>query len=113
MFRPLLLGLLLATTEAHADERLFSGIFFSIGNVLYDHCEKLSQYCVGYVLGIADAMKNHNTVDGYASCIPDQSTGTQLIDVVIKYMSNHPERRHEAAVSLVSKAFEEAFPCGK
>ena len=44
-------------------------------------------------------------------CVPQEATGQQSNDIVIKYLETHPEKRHEAAEILVNASLSEAFPC--
>jgi hypothetical protein len=68
--------------------------------------------CAGFVVGIADAMSNVTGVLGRRACIPLPAVPRgQVIDVVKRYLEQHPETRHDSAVSLVAQALSEAFPC--
>jgi len=61
-------------------------------------------YALGYIIGVFDV--------GYGllwNAPPQINTG-QVQDVAIKYLREHPERRHEPAFKLLSEAFQEAFP---
>ncbi len=45
-------------------------------------------------------------------CIPTERVSLgQLGRVVVKYLKDHPEEEHDAAVVLVVVALREAFPC--
>lgn len=41
----------------------------------------------------------------------DKITFSQIIDVVLKYLTAHPERRHKSAQPLIRFALLESFPC--
>jgi hypothetical protein len=58
----------------------------------------------GYVIAI---------VDNYESllCIPEGTTDDQVIEVVKKYLNEHPEQLHRNASIPVVKALGRAFPC--
>jgi hypothetical protein len=45
------------------------------------------------------------------NCIPNTATYSQLKDVALNYMREHPEIRHESARSLIWTSYIEAFPC--
>ncbi len=91
---------------------------FDTGNRLYEDCRAANYfnrgYCGGYVTGIVDTIESlqlRGVLPADALCIPDESTKGQLVDVVLKYLEKHPERRHLEAGSLVPEALNRAFPC--
>lgn len=44
-------------------------------------------------------------------CRPDGVTVGQIVDIVVKYLENHPEERHEYAHKLVLTVLIENFKC--
>jgi len=62
------------------------------------------QKAFGYIIGIFD-LGDNLFWEG-----PLNVTAGQVRDVAIKYLREHPERRHEPASSLLIEAFQEAFP---
>jgi hypothetical protein len=110
-----ILLLTLTTSQGVADTGSFVG-----GNDLYEACR--SDYsgdfgkCIGYVQGIADAAATLAN-SGDAKClfaIPRGVTAGQIRDVVVKWLTDHPQDRHYTASSLAISAFIDAFPnCGK
>jgi Rap1a immunity proteins len=44
-------------------------------------------------------------------CIPDNVTGRQAKDIVVKYLKSHPESRHEKTGVLIHRAYAELFAC--
>ena len=81
------------------------------GNQLYSDCKtggSTEQICYGYIMGVADVLAGQgaNTV-----CVPQEVTANQLVDVVKKYMTDHPEFRHLSGPSEVTEALAEAFGC--
>jgi len=60
--------------------------------------------CVGYVRGFADGLITRENWP------PSNVTTTQLVDVSVRYLRNHPEIRHTAVNALLLKAFNEAWP---
>lgn len=105
------------------------------GNTLYSVCtsadEGVQAICAAYVIGYREGRKwgsftalralsepDETTADVDAlgdllagNCVPDEVTYEQLIDVAVKFMVDHPARRHESARSLVWDSFNRAFPC--
>ena len=69
--------------------------------------------CLNYVAGVADMVDVMPETAGLAPvCIPPEGvTVGQMGRVVVKYLKNHPEEEHDAAVVLVVVALREAFPC--
>ena len=88
---------------------------FYTGNDLWSRCSGDNTYqsglCQGFVTGIADAMGIAAVLGGRRACIPLAVTEGQTLDVVKRFLGQHPAERHEEAVSLVAQALSEAFPC--
>jgi hypothetical protein len=84
---------------------------FYSGNALWNECSGDNAFqsglCMGFVAGISDAM----SIAAIKACFPPGVTVGQTADVVKRFLGQHPERRHEAAVFLVAAALAEAFPC--
>jgi len=87
---------------------------FMNGNRLFEMCQNTSvAECVGYVMGVSDE------VDSLASegivqktiCMPKDVLPIQAKDVVVQYLTLHPESRHLAAPGLAIQALRQAFPC--
>jgi Rap1a immunity proteins len=119
---------ILVALSAPTAQAVVTGDVFMSGNYLYERCTSqhadMQMECLGYVLGIADAISQANAfaeetaapdaahLGGWKACIPVVGVvGGQLVDIVKRYLTKHPEKRHLAAVSLVAGAFQEAFPC--
>jgi hypothetical protein len=60
---------------------------------------------------MAAIQKGGGSLDGWMACVPDGVTGSQVNDVAMKYLAEHPQQRHFSAPSLIAKALSEAFPC--
>jgi len=85
---------------------------FQSGNELYSYCTDTAAvadtYCIGYIEGIADTMRHdNNQVCGELYHV----TGTQVKDITVQFLQQHPEQRQYAAESLVRLAMSAAFPC--
>ncbi|HEM7460012.1 TPA: hypothetical protein U2J34_000293 [Enterobacter hormaechei] len=61
----------------------------------------------GLVIGVHDAF------EGYSVCSPKGATNGQIVDTVVLYVANHPEKRTENASTLALKALSSAYPCKK
>jgi Rap1a immunity proteins len=105
-------ALIFASIGAHA-EAAFSA---EDGNSLYAKCIEQSFYfyqgmCVGYIVGISDAMRGGVSIDGRSACIPISVTEGQLLDVTKQFLTSHAERRQLGAARLIAQALADAFPC--
>lgn len=93
------------------------------GNELLARCKEQSAYsqghCIGFISGFITGFRNgvkqqslsEKTIpdDGLNLYIPDTATVGQLVDIVVKYLENHPETRHESSGLLIYCAAREAF----
>ncbi len=96
--------------------------FIQDGNSLLFFCEDedraLGQWhkaaCQGYIAGVFDSevlLASSVQARSSLACFPDGVTAGQTVDVVVKYLKDHPETRHHSSASLTMRAFLEAFPC--
>lgn len=104
------------------------------GNTVYGACKATSDiqqgFCVGWMLGqiegssmgafiVLNQLGEYDTAADVnpvinlflGRCIPDTASNQQLQDVVVRYLEQHPETRHQPARLLASLALGEAFPC--
>lgn len=83
------------------------------GRTLMTACTgKSVQACDAYVDGFGDAIVAGGK-DHALACIPRQSTGTELRDVLVTYLRAHPEDQSEKAYTIATKAFAKAYACKK
>ncbi len=89
-----------------------SARYFVSGNELYDWCTSNNwALCYGFVESAADIYTAQNT---NSACMPTGQSGVtveQVVDVVKKYLADHPETRNYPAYSIVLVALDRAFPC--
>ena len=84
------------------------------GNELYSRCihgPSTPQYvaCLAYVEGTVDALSVDKTI-----CLPESHVTTgQVKDIIVNYLRDHPQNRHNSASLLAAIALNEAFPCKK
>ena len=100
------------------------------GRAAYNLGQKLNEYCgaeygslewgvcAGYVMGVYDAGKvldkatdKRQWSGGWTACVPKGVSAGQLMEVVKKWLREHPSEWHLGAGGLVAEAFDEAFPC--
>jgi len=68
--------------------------------------------CDAYVDGFSDAIEAGGK-DHALACIPKAATGTELRDVLIKFLKDNPQDQHLKAGTLATRAFAKAYPCQK
>lgn len=69
---------------------------------------------IGYIIGTIDAAVSLVKIrgGGFPSlCIPDTVSAGQLQDVAFLYLENNPDKRNQAAASLVIVAMMQKFAC--
>ena len=90
-----------ARTWMDARQRAYQGALTS---------RTLSKSGWGIVEAILETMSLHPT----PACRPPKGVTTrQGLQVLVKYMSDHPEQLHEKTVILAIKAFRQAWPCSQ
>jgi len=77
-------------------------------NEILFSCEQGHLRCIYYLAGVQDAWNN---LDAKKYCMPDGVKLAELKEVFIKYARGNPEKLHLAASSVVTSAFNKAFPC--
>lgn len=87
---------------------------FMTGNTLYEECQRPNNSnCVGYIMAVSDTLTDGAAMRRGSSnlCVSAGVEITQLVDVVISFLRDHPQHRHASASSIVIYALERAFPC--
>jgi len=64
---------------------------------------------LGCVAGISDSLNVNRVENDFTSCTSADVTTGQAADVVLKYLSEHPETRRLPAAVLVTSAVSETF----
>ena len=105
----LVAALIAAPYAALGQENYFSGNRLLAWCTSFDPGKR--NLCLGYIYGVAHALEGH--VPDYRACIPREATFDQVADVALKWLEEHPQRRHYSAFSLAVQALDEAFPCKK
>lgn len=90
--------------------------YYVNGNALLTFCQDdLAGACTLYIEGAADtyeSLQSGNAIKR-VMCVPQEVTGRQIKDIVIKYLGAHPETRHKEAAGQIGSALIDAFPCPK
>ncbi len=106
--KSLLTFLLLALTggPAAAQDRLV----IMNGNELHQECQARSNVCVGFIMGVADALEalSYPTPK---TCRPDRVELQQILDLGRMHIENNPAERHRAAFDILADLFSETWPC--
>jgi len=87
-----------------------------LGSDLVRDCSASQNYfsygsCSGYLMGVADMMAQPEWSYPAKACFPDEVVRGQLIAIVKKYISNHPDQLQSPALDIVAAALAQAFPC--
>jgi hypothetical protein len=84
------------------------------GNTLLEYCSGDDiggrNVCIGYIEGVRDEHTVSSAAENLKFVIPSEVSGEQMKDVVIKFLKEHPERRHKHGAVLVVDALAGAFP---
>ena len=88
------------------------------GNTLLAKCvgpPELQLVCAGYTAAIYDmiAMLEAGGAMPKQHCFPTDVTRLQIRDVIVRYLQDHPEKRHTGAAGLARDALQEAWPCNR
>jgi hypothetical protein len=69
--------------------------------------------CLGYVRGFADALQvwQRTQPDLAQVCVPTDVRSSQLYDLALLYLRDHPAQRHKDIAFLLRDALVDAFPC--
>jgi hypothetical protein len=62
--------------------------------------------CLGFLTGVADTLTALKVV-----CMTPSVTVEQLKDIVMNFLSAHPESRHFSGAVQAAAALKQAFPC--
>jgi hypothetical protein len=107
MMRFVLIGLMILGAGAAQAQRVSK----VNGTRLLAMCTvKAPAECDAYLSGVSDAIEAGGRAKA-AACIPTAVTGTQLREVVVKYLTSNPQTRELKAGALTLKAYAAAFPC--
>jgi hypothetical protein len=79
-----------------------------------------SNACSGYIDGALDAYRMVRSGLGYLTkypegnvCVSAGVSDSQRVDILIRFMEEHPEQLHLDGSELVIDAFLKVFPCHK
>lgn len=67
--------------------------------------------CRGYVLGVADTFDCDNNVLGFTWNSSTRIGQREVVDVVVGWLSKHPDKMSYQASGLVAAALSESFSC--
>jgi len=88
--------------------------YYQDGNKLSDYCAMkgvpfAEGMCAGYIVGATDAFEIGRVLKGQPFCLRQGILVEQIVDVVKKYLSDHPEFRDVGGANLVEAALTQAF----
>jgi hypothetical protein len=105
--------LLSVPRDASAQQTTF---YFVTGETLYAQCLNSKDLLASaYIAGVSDAHDGLRTGSTRPPkfCTSPSTSIDQAVDVVCKYLAEHPERRHFTGASLIFSALRESFPCSR
>ena len=71
-----------------------------------------ANFCIGLAQGVTQTLRALQTVVPGIACLPpDGIPNGQAIRVFLKFLTDHPEKLHEAETFLLTQALHDAFPC--
>lgn len=75
-----------------------------------------SGYCSGWAMGVIEGVSlseaQHQIPRGaQLVCVPDGNSPNQMVQIVRKYVSDHPEKEHVPMTMIATQALAGAFPC--
>jgi hypothetical protein len=112
----LLLPNLCAAQQQLPSEGPSKGFSFADGNKLLQLCQSEDtadvMWCAGYISATASAAQSDWVLKNSSLkvCLPSNVTLKQLIDMAVKYLKEHPEKRHYDAFGLVVASWS-PFAC--
>ncbi len=80
------------------------------GQQLLEGCNQNMTLCKGYISGVIDTTETY-TVNATQKhwCTSMQGTDAEISAVVIKYLTDHPDKLAQSAQSLVTTALTQAY----
>lgn len=91
----------------------YDPLAFDTGNDVYFACTSQDtvymvacrSFISGVTIGYGVTSDAEKTIK-----IPDEATHQQIYDVVINFITQHPEKRHQTSVALIVRALHDAWP---
>ena len=87
------------------------------GNELFALCKDTNGVgqvrCLEYIHGVSDMMvvMRYGEAGLNVPCFPETVDLFQRRDIVVRWLEEHPETRHEPALGEIWLAFLDVFPC--
>lgn len=84
---------------------------FYTGNEMYGYCTSKKELLAGMCIGLAGGYFD-GFIGAFRCNIPTENvTIKQVQDIIMQYLTQHPELRHLQAVLLAYRSFVIAFDC--
>ena len=122
------LSFLMTTAPAMAVERSGNDLLVDCTNLINtESIESVSRdhlLGMGYCIGIIDGLVTFNYVyesvlqaegssDLLQMCLPQRISTRKLATVIVKYISDNPDKSHHSGQALAAQALVESYPCGQ
>jgi hypothetical protein len=78
------------------------------GNVIFENCQpgsSLASFCNGNLIGAIDVLITR----GVVFCTPDGLTAEQITSLVMRWLGDHPEKRHLPGPRVAASTLQDNF----
>lgn len=91
----------------------------SIESVSEDHLLGMG-YCIGIIDGFVtfnyiyeSVLRAEGNIDFLQMCLPQRISTRRLAEVIVAFITEHPDQRHNSGQALAAQALIAEYPCGK
>ena len=67
--------------------------------------------CIGYVMGVADALSSSNSLFGVTACMPDGATVDDLLKIAMHEVDKFANSPHIAVAPIIASAYAKQYSC--
>ncbi len=67
--------------------------------------------CLAYVAGVAGTLALNWSDTGQRICVPTNATLKTTLDLVLQYIKDNPEKRHQKTIFLIAQVAIKRFVC--
>jgi hypothetical protein len=107
------------TSAGQAGAQPLGPATFLSGEQLLNYCGSDNQAtrdgCTGFAMGVADtaaeASAAGSLIGPFRVCRPEEVTGSEARDVIIRFLQAHPMELQYSAASLAIRALAATWPC--
>jgi hypothetical protein len=67
--------------------------------------------CLAYVAGVVGTLALNWSDTGQRICVPDSATVRTTLDLVLQYVKDNPEKRHQKTIFLIAQVTIKKYVC--